>query len=104
MMAPKPTQKQFEQRKEDFSKTNLDIKAQKRAVLMANFDDIPIHQLHKADGYYQGQNIAEMGAGVDEGEDNLQESTLLPANTSLKDQVFDQRWKVRLNAFQAINR
>mgnify|MGYP007004517164 CR=1 FL=1 len=35
----------------DFSKTNKDEKVEKRAALLAQFDDIPIHQLHKADGY-----------------------------------------------------
>ena len=71
---------------------------------MAQFDDIPIHQLHKADGY-QIRNIddeEQPGAdggnfGVDGYEDELK-------NMSLKDQVFHSNWKIRLNAFKRINR
>jgi hypothetical protein len=46
----------FKSNNVDFSKTNKDEKAEKRAALLAQFDDIPIHQLHKADGY-QLRNI-----------------------------------------------
>ena len=40
----------------EFSKTNKNEKLEKRKALLAQYDDIPIHQLHKAEGY-QLRNI-----------------------------------------------
>lgn len=79
---------------------------------MAQFDDIPIHQLHKADGY-QIRNIddesedgrrSRPGQPNDhvEGPDRGQQDDELK-NISLKDQAFHAKWKVRLNAFKEIN-
>ena len=79
---------------------------------MAQFDDIPIHELHKADGY-QERNIDDDDAtgGIvqhpnknpygNEGFDKTAEEDL--QNLSLKDQTFHPKWKVRMNAFKKIN-
>lgn len=69
---------------------------------MAQFDDIPIHQLHKADGYQlrniddEEQSQGGIGFGEGEGEEDLK-------NVSLKDRVFSPKWKIRMAAFKAIN-
>ena len=86
----------------NFSKTNRNEKVEKRRALMAQFDDIPIHQLHKADGYQlrniddEEQSQGGTGFGEGEGEEDLK-------NVSLKDRVFNPKWKIRLAAFKAIN-
>ena len=72
---------------------------------MANFDDIPIHQLHKADGY-QIRNIddEEQPSTTDRREPGFDATTEEELNNlSLKDQVFHSKWKVRMNAFKLIN-
>lgn len=89
----------------DFSRTNKYDKIEKRQALMANFDDIPIHQLHKADGY-QIRNIDDeeqplATEGREPGFDATNEEEI--KNLSLKDQVFHAKWKVRMNAFKLIN-
>ena len=64
------------------NKTDQEIKLEKHKQLMAHFDDIPIHQLHKADGY-QIRNIDDSGVkrlGNDEASDNEE-----APNLSLKD-------------------
>lgn len=95
----------YQGRNSDFSRTNKNDKLEKRQALMANFDDIPIHQLHKADGY-QIRNIddEEQPSTTDRREagfDATAEEDL--KNLSLKDQVFHSKWKVRMNAFKLIN-
>ena len=97
----------------DFSKTNKMQKAEKRAALLANFDDIPIHQLHKADGY-QLRNIDDEDPAGDDGRPSVGISNynsnfdgtnenLDQMTKNLTEQVFDSKWKVRWRAFQEIN-
>lgn len=66
---------------------------------MAQFDDIPIHQLHKADGY-QIRNIddSEIKDKVELVDDDEELKDI-----SLKDQCFHAKWKVRQNAYSQIN-
>ena len=80
--------------------------------MLANFDDIPIHQLHKADGY-QIRNIDDDDSTrgtaqqpvsnpyPNDGFDKTAEEDL--GNLSLRDQVFHSKWKIRMNAFKQIN-
>ena len=90
----------------DFSKTNKDEKIEKRAALLAQFDDIPIHQLHKADGY-QLRNIDDDEQPQVSGRPSIHEApdqTNEAQDLSLKDQCFHSKWKVRQQAFKEINR
>jgi hypothetical protein len=69
--------------------------------LLKHFDDIPIHQLHKADGY-QVRNLDEeeqerdrsKSPGIDEKDIGM----------NLKDKCFHKNWKIRSNAFKEITR
>lgn len=65
---------------------------------MAQFDDIPIHQLHKADGY-QIRNIDDSAIKHDheDEDDNF-------GDISLKDRCFHEKWKVRQQAYNEINK
>ena len=89
----------------DFSKTNKDEKVEKRAALLAQFDDIPIHQLHKADGYQliniddDEQTQVTGRPSINDVEQNNEAQDL-----SLKEQCFHAKWKVRHTAFKEINR
>jgi len=71
---------------------------------LAHFDDIPIHQLHKADGY-QIRNIDDSEIKQDRRDNrggNESDGDEI-ANMSLKDQVFHPTWKIRSSAFKKIN-
>ena len=60
--------------------------------LLANFDDIPIHQLHKADGY-QVRNLAE--------EERMNQGHSALDDTDTKKMSL-KNWKVRSTAFKEI--
>ena len=51
-------QQPYNNQNTEFSKTNNLDKLEKRKALLAQFDDIPIHKLHKADGY-QVRNMGD---------------------------------------------
>jgi hypothetical protein len=72
-------------------------KLQKRQQLLAHFDDIPIHQLHKADGY-QIRNIEEEYPAPKMGSSLPEDASSLP----LRDQAFHSQWKVRMQAYKGI--
>lgn len=69
--------------------------------LLKHFDDIPIHQLHKADGYQvRDLDQEEQQRARSKSPGDVEQAH----NLDLKDQVFHKNWKIRSNAFKEITK
>ena len=63
---------------------------------MAHFDDIPIAQIHKAEGYFTRKIDDSEIKGGEASDDEIE-------GQNLKDMVVSAKWKTRMIAFKKIN-
>jgi len=71
---------------------DMNDQEQKRRELMDKFDDIPIKELNKADGYQQ--NITQDTPTEEETDDN---------NISIIQRIEHAQWKVRVKAYKEVS-
>ena len=82
---------------------------------MQHFDEIPINQIKKMDGYQTGPQMYADGASKRAPENDVfsetQENngggghlTDEGEDLTMEDRVFHQKWKVRVEAFKEINK